>query len=364
MTQQIGVAILGLGRWGVHWLRNFIANPNARVVAVADPMGANLQKVADLTTAENIYATTDWQAAIAQPGVTAIVVVTPATTHFELISTALELGLHVLAEKPLTICPKEAIALAELADRVQKILVVDHTYRFNPAVQVGYDRVQAADLGTLRYAYGTRSHLGPVRQDIDVMWDLAIHDLVILNHWLGRNPTRVSARGMSWLQNGLADTVWATLRYDRQGGDAPLSPRDGMAANPGPTPSEFEATLHWSWLNQDKQRRIGLVGSQGTLIFDELANQPLTLQQGRFDRQGSLFIPQNQTQQNLPFPTAEPLAIVCQHFLTCIAENRQSTLASGWQGAGMVEVLHALATSIRYDGASIPVESARSPAYA
>ncbi len=361
MTQQIGVAILGLGRWGVHWLRNFIANPHARVVAVADPMPANLQKVADLTIAENIYATTDWQAAIAQPGVTAIVVVTPATTHFELISTALELGLHVLAEKPLTLCPKEAIALAELADRVQKILVVDHTYQFNPAVQAGYDRVQSADLGTLRYAYGTRSHLGPVRQDVDVMWDLAIHDLVILNHWLGCNPTSVRARGMSWLQNGLADTVWATLHYDRQGG--PPSPCEGLVASPI-THSEFEATLHWSWLNQDKQRRIGLVGSQGTLIFDELADQPLTLQQGRFDRQGSLFIPQNQTQQNLPFAAAEPLAAVCQHFLTCIAENRQSIMASGWQGAGMVEVLHALATSIRYDGATIPVESARRPAYA
>jgi predicted dehydrogenase len=343
-TQPVGVAILGLGRWGGHWLRNFGAHPAARVVAVADPLAANLAKVDDVigaAAANQIYRTTDWQAAIAQPGVEAVVVVTPATTHFELVSTALELGLHVLVEKPLTICPQAAIAAATLAEQQNRILVVDHTYRFNPAVQAGRNCVAAQDLGELRYAYGTRSHLGPVRPDVDVMWDLAIHDLVILNHWLGSSPTAVRAKGLSWLQNGLADTVWATLSYE----------------------NGFEATMHWSWLNADKQRRLGLVGTQGTLIFDELAAPPLVLQQGQLVRQGRWFEPHDQAHHRLTVPEAEPLTQACQHFLTCIQSNRPSEIASGWQGAAMVQVLDALARSMRADGATIAVEYARRPIY-
>jgi predicted dehydrogenase len=338
MTQQTGVAVLGLGRWGVHWLRNFLADSRAQVLAVADPCPANLEQVDRLWQqsgqATPIYTTTDWQAAIAQPGITAVVVVTPATTHFELVSTALELGLHVLVEKPLTICPREAIALAELAARQDRILVVDHIYAFNPAIQAGANYLQSTGLGDLRYAYGTRSHLGPVRADVDVMWDLAIHDLVILEQWLGALPIDVSAKAYSWLQNGLADTVWATLFY----------------------PNGFEARMHWSWLNSDKQRRIGIVGSEGSLIFDELADRPLILHQGGFDRDLRGFMPVNQAQQPLPYRPEEPLAAVCQHFLDCIQRQQPSVIANGWQGAAFVQVLNALARSMHYDGARMPIE--------
>jgi predicted dehydrogenase len=339
---QVGVAILGLGRWGVHWLRNFMAQPQARVVAVADPFEANLQKVAGLIGSEPVYQTTDWQAAISQPGVEAVVVVTPAQTHFELVSTSLELGLHVLVEKPLTIAPQEAIAAAELADRAKRVLLVDHTYRFNPAIRAGRDYLEKAGLGELRYAYGTRSHLGPVRQDVDVMWDLAIHDVVILQHWLGELPVEVVAKGQSWLQNGLADTVWATLRYE----------------------NGLEANLHWSWLNCDKQRRLGLVGSKGTLIFDELAAEPLVLQEGRFDRPSAAFVPSDLQVRALAFSQQEPLGHACQHFIDCVREQRQSPIASGWQGAAMVLVLDALARSMARNGAAIAVERVRVPVLA
>jgi predicted dehydrogenase len=336
MTEPVGIAILGLGRWGSHWLRNFATHPAARVVAIADPQAENLARARQSLPDYAGHCSTDWQVAIAQPGVEAVVVVTPAITHFELITTALELGLHVLVEKPITVTMTEARIACELADRQQLVLMVDHTYRFNPAIQRGRSAVQAGNLGELRYAYGTRSHLGPVRQDVDVMWDLAIHDLVILNHWLGQAPISVRAKGQGWLQSGLADTVWAELSY----------------------PSGLQATMHWSWTNPDKQRRLGLVGSQGTLIFDELAAAPLQLQQGTF---GDRFAPINQHQELLVFPPAEPLANACNHFLDCVQRQQPSPICNGWQGMELVQMLEGLAQSIGQNGAPIALEYGRSP---
>jgi predicted dehydrogenase len=333
MTDPVGIAVLGLGRWGSHWLRNFAAHPAARVVAIADPQPENLDRAQAMLPGYAGHIGLDWQVAIAQPGVDAVVVVTPAITHFELITTALELGLHVLVEKPITVNTTEARIACELADRQQLVLMVDHTYRFNPAVQRGQAAVRRGTLGDLRYAYGTRSHLGPVRQDVDVMWDLAIHDLVILNYWLGQAPIAVRAKGQSWLQSGLADTVWAELTY----------------------PHGFKATMHWSWTNPDKQRRLGLVGSQGTLIFDELAASPLQLQQGTF---GDRFVPINQQQELLVFPPAEPLA---NHFLECVQRQQPSTICNGWQGMELVQMLEGLARSIDQNGAPIALEYGRSP---
>jgi predicted dehydrogenase len=339
IAAPVGVAVLGLGRWGVHWLRNFAHHPAARVVAIADPAPANLDRAKQLLPDYAGYCTTDWQAAIAQPGVEAIVVVTPAITHFELITTALELGLHVLVEKPITVDSTEARIACELADRQELVLMVDHTYRFNPAIQRGQQAVRSGDLGDLRYAYGTRSHLGPVRQDVDVMWDLAIHDLVILNHWLGQSPIAVRAKGQGWLQpdRALSDTVWAELTY----------------------PNGFQASMHWAWANPDKQRRLGLVGSEGTLIFDELADQPLQLQQGTLV--GDRFSPIHQQQKILTFPAAEPLGNACSHFLDCVQRRQASPIANGWQGMELVQMLEGLAQSIAQNGAPIALEYGRMP---
>ncbi|MBE9029611.1 Gfo/Idh/MocA family oxidoreductase [filamentous cyanobacterium LEGE 11480] len=337
--EPVGIAVLGLGRWGVHWLRNFAANPAAQIVAMADPSAENLAKARQLLPDYSGYCTTDWQSAIAQPGVRAVVVVTPAITHFELITTALELGLHVLVEKPITVTMAEAQLACELAERQQCVLMVDHTYLFNPVIQRGQAAVPA--LGDLRYAYATRSHLGPVRQDVDVMWDLAIHDLVILNYWLGQAPILVQAKGQGWLQpdRALADTVWAELTY----------------------PTGLQATMHWSWSNPDKQRRLGLVGSQGTLIFDELATDNLVLQRGELATSDDQFIPLNQHRQTLETVNQEPLANVCNHFLECVQQNQPSSISAGWQGLELVQMLEGISQSIAHNGAAIALEYGRSP---
>ena len=356
MTKKIKIAVVGVGRWGVHLLRNFLEHPQAEVVAVIDP---NSQRLAEVKQQHNlddkVLLTTDWHSIQQVTDLEAVVIATPASTHYSLITDALHWGYHVLAEKPLTLNSAECRELCLLAEKQQRQLIVDHTYLFHPVVERGKAVVQAGQLGDLRYGYATRTHLGPVRQDVDALWDLAIHDIAIFNSWLNQIPVTVQATGTVWLQpgagellkqgeqvnnyyspsspspqtQGLADLIWVTLTY----------------------PHNFQAYIHLCWLNPDKQRRLGVVGSLGSLIFDEMSpTSPLTLLHGEFERQGNQFIPVNQRQQLLEIETGEPLRRVCNHFITCVLDNTPSEVSSGWVGTQLVQILAALTESLNKGG--------------
>ncbi|NET69651.1 MAG: Gfo/Idh/MocA family oxidoreductase [Sphaerospermopsis sp. SIO1G2] len=190
------LAIIGVGRWGVHLLRNFLAHPQVDVVAIVDPSLAKLTTVKErFHLDDNILLITEWQSIKNIPQLTAVAIATPASTHYDLIKDYLQSGYHILAEKPLTLDPEECRELCELAEYQEIILMVDHTYLFHPAVEKGQQVVQSGQLGNLRYGYATRTHLGPVRQDVDALWDLAIHDIAIFNTWLGMLPIKVKAKG-------------------------------------------------------------------------------------------------------------------------------------------------------------------------
>jgi predicted dehydrogenase len=357
---KIGIAILGVGRWGVHWVRNFLAHPEVEVKAIVD---ANPERLTALSQQfqfdDTLVLATDWQEVRSLPGLDAVVVVTPASTHYPLIADALQQGYHVLAEKPLTLYPEESLALCQLAEQQQRQLIVDHTYLFHPCVLNGQTVVREGSLGELRYGYAERTHLGPVRPDVDALWDLAIHDIAIFNTWLGEMPIRVQATGQVWLQPntsepsspetpvqsladrqlfpiGLSDLVWVTLTY----------------------PSGFQATLHLCWFNPDKQRRLAVVGERGTLIFDEMdAIEPLTIQYGRVEPQGLYWIPTDQRREVVEVAPAEPLKQVCQHFIDCVQNRQPSEISSGWVGANLVKVLWAITESVNQGGKAIDIGS-------
>ena len=356
------IAILGAGRWGrwgTHLLRNFLGQEQAQVIAIVDPNPQRLTQIqTQFSLSPSIQLLTDWRSLWtphfrADFGLDAIVVATPASTHFEIIEAALTRNLHVLAEKPLALTVAESEQLTVLADRHQRQLVIDHTYLFHPAVQAG--RSVCSELGQLHYGYASRTHLGPVRQDVDVLWDLAIHDIAIVNYWLGAFPLEVQAIGQQWLGNsglgnpglgnsgrnrtsndrsGLADLVWANLIY----------------------PGGITIQLHFCWNNPDKQRRLVLVGDRGALIFDELAADPLVLQRGYFrEVDGFPFAPTNVQREAIVFPAQEPLAQVCRHFLDCVASGELSPISNGTIGTELVRILVALSRSQEQNGLRIPV---------
>ncbi len=317
---MINIAIAGVGRWGVHLLRNFLEHPQARIIAILDPNPERLAVIAkQFNLAKDVCLTTNWEEIQKLP-IEAIVIATPATTHYTLITSALNCGFHVLAEKPLTLNPAQCRELCQLAEKQQRQLMVDHTYLFHPAVESGQTIIQSGKLGTLHYGYATRTHLGPVRTDVDALWDLAIHDIAIFNTWLGQTPIQVQATGKVWLQTGLPDLVWVTLTY----------------------PNNFQATIHLCWSNPDKQRRLGIVGSRGSLIFDEMSPTPLTLFHGELNN----LQPMNQHQEIIQIEKGEPLQRVCDRFINSIVHNQPVEISSGWVGAKLVEILTAVTESL------------------
>lgn len=339
------IAVIGVGRWGVHLLRNFLAHPQVSVVAVVDPQPERLAVVKQqFNLDENVLLSTEYSDLQQVPGLTAVAIATPATTHYTLIKDSLKWGYHVLAEKPLTLDPVECLELCQLAEKQHLILMVDHTYLFHPAVEQGKNVVQAGTLGDLRYGYAARTHLGPVRQDVDALWDLAIHDIAIFNNWLGQSPVQVKATGTVWLQenqqfnqslSGLADLVWVTMTY----------------------PDGFQVYIHLCWGNPDKQRRLAVVGSRGCLIFDEMSTtSPLTLLHGEFERQGNQFLPVNQKAEVLEFPTGEPLQRVCDRFIVSVIQNTTPEISSGWVGTELVEILSAITASLNQGGKPVAVK--------
>ncbi|WP_159788539.1 Gfo/Idh/MocA family protein [Sodalinema gerasimenkoae] len=337
-----GIIIIGAGRWGNHLIRNILEHPKGDLLAVVDRDRQRLEAVNQRFNlkAAGVRLSEDWHDTQDLPA-QGIIVATPATDHESTIREALERGYHVLAEKPLTLESDTAIALWELAQKQQRLLNIDHTYLFNPDVERGAEVLRQGRLGELRYGYAARTHLSPVRYDVDALWDLAIHDIAIFNHWLGEFPVQVQGTGKIWLQfqgdgasrhlfpDGLADLAWARLVY----------------------PSGVETTIHLCWANPDKQRRLAVVGSAGTLVFDELAATPLTLIQGQLTQdETGIWQPSAVTPEAIEVAPGEPLRRVCDRFLEGIETGQSCDRSSGWVGAQLVRVLESLSQSCREGG--------------
>lgn len=377
---KIGIAVLGAGRWGVNLVRNFLEHPDSEVLAIVDPNPDSLaafKKQFNLN--ENVILAGDWDQVQELPGLEAVAIATPASTHYTLTVAALKSGYHVLVEKPLALNNSEAIELCQLAEKQQRQLLVDHTYLFHPAVDRGQSIIQQHQLGKLRYGYAQRTHLEPVRHDVDALWDLAVHDIAIFNTWLEQTPIQVRAIGTvfqkeevrgkkstppcppQWgksegIQNPLSPTIF------------PLNPLERLADLVWVTltyPDGFQAFIHLCWLNPDKQRRLTVVGSLGTLIFDEMSPEaPLILQRGNSDIAGdekSLSSPITaqstliKSREVLSLEPLEPLRQVCDRFLNCIQTNTPCPTSSGSASIQLIRILSALSKSLQLDGQTINV---------
>ncbi|MEM6255589.1 MAG: Gfo/Idh/MocA family oxidoreductase [Cyanobacteria bacterium P01_D01_bin.156] len=328
-TGQINLALMGVGRWGTHLLRNFLAHPQIQVKAVVDPRPEQRAAIAaKFGLNESVALLDHWQDALEIDGLTAIAVATPATTHQEIVTAALQKQLHVLCEKPLTLTAKTSAELCKLAQQQHRQLFIDHTYLFHPAVREGHKHLP--QLGSPRYGYAARTNLGPIRYDVNALWDLAIHDIAIFNDWLDSTPIRVQAHGLQWLQrsqSSLADMVWCRLQYA----------------------TGFEATIHVSWANTHKQRQVVTVCDRGSLIFDEMCpDSPLTLKLGHPNPE--TFQPQNLETLPLAVPDQEPLATMCQCFVDSVLKNCPSPISSGMMGTQLVAILEALSSSLAQGG--------------
>ena len=341
--RMIRIAVIGAGRWGPNLIRAFHNGLASKVVWVIDRDPARLAEVR--ARLPDVQVADEPVRAFCDRTVDAVVIATPTSTHFTLAQEALERGKHVLVEKPLATESRQGTKLLETAARQQLILMVGHLFVYNPAIRKAKEYLDAGHLGELYYVSMIRTNLGPVRVDVNAAWDLAAHDLSILNYWLHAEPLSVSAIGGTWINQGIEDAVFATLSYPQ-----------GVLVN-----------LHSSWLNSRKVREITVVGDRRMLMFDDMnRDEPLRIYDkqatdGRTRptyvdsfaafrtsiRKGDVTVPK--------VPPGEPLATQCAHFVECIVTGKQP-FTGGREGLAVVRALEAMQRSIRAGGHEEQVE--------
>jgi predicted dehydrogenase len=334
---SVGVAVIGAGHWGPNFIRNFEDPPRSRLVCVVDRDAARLDQVR--SRFPHVDVSQDAESVWSDSQVDAVVVATPTSTHYPLVKAALLAGKHVLVEKPITTCAAHAEELGELAGRSRRVLMVGHVFLYNAAVQRVRRYVEAGDLGRIYYVSMVRTNLGPIRMDVNAAWDLASHDISIANYWLGMKPVAASAVGGTWINSGIEDAVFATIRY----------------------PYDILVNLHVSWLNPRKAREITVAGEKRMLTFDDMnLSEPVRLYDrcvandrvspGYIDSFGSFRASIREGDITIPrVQTGEPLRNECNHFLECIATGAEPATGVR-EGLSVVRTLEAIDRSIRNAG--------------
>jgi predicted dehydrogenase len=335
------IAVIGCGHWGPHHVRIFNTLPESDVVAVADPDENRLAQLHN--TWPGIRSTTD--AAEAMAAADAVVIATPTATHYALARQALTLGKHVLCEKPLCERASEAEALVALAAERGLTLMVGHVFLFNPGVVKLKELLASGDIGRLCYLSAVRTNLGPIRRDVNVAYDLAAHDVSIFNWLIGGEPESVSATGGVFLQPGVEDVAFISLRY---GGNR-------------------LANVLASWLNPKKVRQLTMVGTEKMVTWDDIELQtPVAI----YDR-GAKATPEpsdfgeflriamwNADVRLPPVQPAEPLRVQDDAFLKKIREGgTDADRSTGAFSVGVVRTLEAIRTSLKAGGGPVSLAS-------
>lgn len=333
------IAVVGLGYWGPNWVRNLHHIGCAERVIACDLADARRSHVAHLYP--NTKLTSHFDRVLSDPEVEAVIVATPVGTHYEMARRALEAGKSVLVEKPLATSPAEAADLVETARERNRILMVGHTFEYSAPVLKLRDVIASGELGEIFYISSTRANLGLLQHDVNVAWDLAVHDISIILMALGQTPETVSCHGESHYRRGIEDVALLTLHFPR-----------GVIA-----------FIHVSWLDPNKIRRTTVVGSRKMLVYDDTAPQEkIRIYDKRVDVQryydtfgdfqysyrcGDIQIPR--------VDETEPLRLECEHFAECIRTGA-TPRTDGLSGLRVVSVLHAASISLRNGGRLTPVE--------
>jgi predicted dehydrogenase len=332
----VRIGVIGCGYWGPQLVRNFHEIPGATLIAVADTRADRLEYVRQRYPGVGLYP--DYRQLL-ETDVEAVVIATPIHTHYAVGRDAILAGKHVLVEKPMTDSVEDAARLITLADAKGVTLMAGHTFLYNPAVEALRSIVQTGELGRIHYVDTARLSLGLFQRHVNVIWDLAPHDISILSYVLNRNPIAVSARGSSCVQPKVHDVAYLEVLYE-----------GGITAH-----------IHVSWLDPAKVRRITVVGDRKMAVYNDVALAEKIriydkgVEQPPTDTFGEFQLSYRNGQITIPFiPWQEPLKIECEHFVECLRTGSQPT-TDGLQGLAVVAVLEAANKSLYSDGSRVPV---------
>ncbi|NTU75483.1 MAG: Gfo/Idh/MocA family oxidoreductase [Anaerolineaceae bacterium] len=329
---RIRLGIVGCGYWGPNLIRNFEENPNAQVVIVSDLKKERLTQIKN--TYPDVLTTQNYSDLFLQ-NLDAVVIATPPPTHFAIASDCIKHGLHVMVEKPLTLDSKTSQELVDIAVEHNRVLMVGHTFQYHGAIIALKNLIDSGELGEIYYLDTARLNLGLYSRELNVLWDLAPHDISILFYLLGSKPTSVSAHGTSCVIEGIHDVAYVNLAF----------------------PNNIMAHVHVSWLDPAKVRRVTVVGSKKMAVLNDISTTEKikiydkgVTQPENTDSYGEFLISYHSGDVLIPnVRMAEPLKVECQHFLDCITTGG-NPCSGGVDGLNVVKVLEAAHKSLVNSG--------------
>jgi predicted dehydrogenase len=334
---MIGIGVIGYGYWGPNLVRNFSEVPGSRVVAVSDMRSDRLAQVQQRYPA--IKGTTDHRELLTDSSIDAVAIATPVSTHFDLAMQAIGAGKHVFIEKPMTTSVEQAERLLDYAARCRRTIMVDHTFVFTGAVRKIKELVDTEQLGQLYYYDSVRVNLGIFQHDVNVVWDLAAHDLAIMDYVLGQQPFTVAATGIAHIPGQPKDVAYLTCIFN-----------DNLIAH-----------FHVNWLSPVKVRRTLIGGDRRMILYDDVEpsekvkvyNKGIAVTNGpdsKYEllvsyRSGDMWAPQ--------LDTTEALRLEALHFVECLEQGKMP-LTDGDAGIRVVRILECASQSLAQGGR--PVE--------
>lgn len=341
-VECLQVGIIGYGYWGPNLARNFNEGAGSRIVAISDLRTERLAQARELYS--DVTVSTDFRDLLDDPTVDAVAIATPVSTHHSLAMAALQAGKHVLVEKPLALSSTQARELIDTAAQLDRVLMVDHTFVYTGAVQKIKELVDSGHLGRLYYYDSVRVNLGVFQHDVSVMWDLAVHDLSIMDYVLDAEPHSAAATGVAHVPGRPVNTAYLTCFFE----------------------NDLIAHLHVNWLAPLKIRRTLIGGDRQMIMYDDLEpsekvkvyDKGITVtpppgegMEGAYDllvgyRAGDMLAPQ--------LSLVEALRIEAQHFVECVCTRRQP-LTDGEAGLRVIRVLEAADRSLAEAGRAVEV---------
>jgi len=334
---MIKVGLVGCGYWGSKLARNLSNSKNCEMLACCDLHEEKLTHIQNNFKQVQI-ATRDYREMIKNPLIDAVVIATQNNTHFPIAKDALLSGKHILVEKPTTLCSKSAEELIKLAKKTNKVLMVDSTFEYNPAVNLTKELIKKGELGKLFSVDMVWTNLGLFQRDANIVWDLMPHTASILTYIIGKKPVSVIAAGQAHIRKAYEDRAYIILEF----------------------PQNIHATIHLSWFDPIKIRKVTFTGSKKMLVYDDthtdhkvrLYDKGVCVKKDkdgkvRFEyRDGEFFSP--------GFDDEEALSLMVSHFSDSIM-NKKMTRGNGKNGLDVIKIIEATQHSIKRGGEKVPI---------
>jgi predicted dehydrogenase len=332
---MINIAVIGYGYWGPNLVRNFQEVNGCRVTVCCDSDGTRLAHIK--AKHSSLEATCDFASVLSDPKIDAVIIATPIGTHYQLAREALEAGKHVLVEKPLAATVSEAECLVEKAEQLGLTLMVDHTFVYTGAVRKMKEIMERGDLGDLYYFDSVRINLGLIQRDVNVFWDLAPHDIAILDFLVQERPISVCANGACHLGNGIENVGYLSVYFN----------------------SGFIAHFHNNWLAPVKIRTVLLGGSKKMILYDDMENSEKVKV---YDRGIDMSTPEKVHDARIAYrlgdmwaprlDTTEALRLMAQEFINSI-ESKRRPITDGESGLNVVRILESAEMSVKKHGKEV-----------